>query len=67
MEHRTISIDVDDETHTAAYELEQGIVTVITSNGRKSAKTGASPPEIVARMLLRELIAVETMRREGII
>jgi hypothetical protein len=67
MEHRTISIDADDETHSADYELEQGIVTVITSHGRKSAPAGTSPPEIVARMLLRELLAVETMRREGII
>ena len=49
------------------YELKRGIVTVRTDIGTRSVPMGNSPPDVVARMLLRELIQVEMLRREGIV
>jgi hypothetical protein len=67
MAQATISVTVDGATYPAAYELKQGIVTVRAAIGTKSASLGNSSPSIVARMLLRELIEVEGLRRDGII
>ncbi len=67
MEHGIISIALDGTTYPATYEVKGGIITVRTDIGTKSTSVGNTPPEIVARMLLRELIVVERLRREGII
>ncbi len=67
MAHGTISITIDGTTYPAPYELKRGVVTVRTDIGTKSAPLGDSDPDTVARMLLRELIEIEKMRREGII
>lgn len=67
MAHATISVTIDGTTYPAAYELKQGVVTVRAAIGSKSASLGNSSPVIVARMLLRELIEVERLRRDGII
>ncbi len=67
MAHATISVTVDETTYPATYELKRGIVTVRTDIGTKSAPMGNSAPEIVARMLLRELIQIEKLRRQGMI
>ena len=67
MVQATISVTIDGMTYPAIYELKQGIVTVRTDIGSRSASVGNSPPDVVARMLLRELIEAERLRREGII
>ena len=67
MAQATISVTIEGTTYPAMYELKRGIVTVRTDIGTRSASMGNSPPDVVARMLLRELIQVETLRREGII
>ncbi len=67
MAHATISVTIDGTPYPATLELKRGIVTVRTDIGTKSAPMGNSPPDIIARMLLRELIQVERLRREGII
>ena len=67
MAQATISVTIEGMTYPAVYELKQGVVTVRTDTGSRSASVGNSPPEIVARMLLRKITQSETLRREGII
>ena len=67
MAYATTNVVIDGTTYPAGYELKGGTVTVRTDIGTKSASVGNSPPDIVARMLLRELIEAERLRREGII
>ena len=67
MAQATVSITIDGTIYPATYELKRGVVTVRTDIGTRSALMGTSPPDVVARMLLRELIEIEKLRREGII
>ena len=67
MAQATVSVTIEGTTYPATYELKRGVVTVRTDIGTRSALMGNSPPDVVARMLLRELIEVEKLRREGII
>ncbi len=67
MAQATVSITIDGVTYPATYELKRGVVTVQTDIGIRSAPMGNSSPDIIARMLLRELIEVERLRREAII
>ena len=67
MEHGIISITLDGTTYSASYELKRGIVTVRTDIGTRSATLDNSLPDIIARMLLREIIQSEKLRREGIL
>ena len=65
--HGTISVTTDEVTYSATYELKRGLVTVRADIGTRSRPLRNSPPDIIARMLLRELIQLEKLRREGII
>jgi hypothetical protein len=47
---------VDGKTYEATYEVAQGIVTVRTAKGMKATQVGGSPPEVLARMMLREMV-----------
>ena len=67
MEHGIISITLDETTYSASYELKRGVVTVRTDIGTRSATLDNSLPDIIARMLLREIVRSEKLRREGII
>ena len=67
MAQATISVTIEGTTYPAVYELKRGTITIRTDIGTRSARISNSPPDIVARMLLRELIQVEKLRREGII
>jgi hypothetical protein len=67
MAHATISVPIEGTTYPATYELKRGIVTVRTDIGTKSAPMANSPPDAVARILLRELIQLEMLRREGML
>jgi hypothetical protein len=67
MAQATISVTIDGTTYPATYELKGGIVTVRTDIGTKFALMGNNLPDIIARVLLRELIEIERLRRENII
>ena len=54
-------------TYPAVYELKRGTVTVRTNIGNRSAPLGNSLPDVVACVLLREIIQLEKLRRDGII
>ncbi len=53
------SIKREGKTHNAFYYVLQGIITVVSAWGDKSTQVGGSPPEVIARFLLRELIETE--------
>ena len=38
------------------YELERGIVTATCGTAQKSAHVGVTPPEVLAKILLREIL-----------
>jgi hypothetical protein len=42
---------------TCAYKVEDGVVTVKSIYGSKSTLVGGSPPEFLARRMLRELVS----------
>lgn len=52
---KEIEIQFESRTVKGSYYVESGIVTVSTWADRKSTQVGGSPPEIIARRLLREL------------
>ncbi len=66
MAYASISIVVEGTTYRAEYELKAGTITVRSEFGTKSAPLGNSPPDAVARMLLRELLEMEKLRRDGL-
>jgi hypothetical protein len=41
------------------YEVERDLVKVHSCHGSRSAQLGSTPPDILARMILRELIEEE--------
>jgi hypothetical protein len=55
MQHE-ISVEVDDKTYFGRYSVEQGLVTVHYMARQNVTQAGRSPPESIARMLLRELV-----------
>jgi hypothetical protein len=59
----TASIGIKGVTYSGWYETGRGIVTVHTSNGSKSARTFGTPPDVMAHMLLRELVTAEQSRK----
>ena len=65
--HGIISVTTDEVTYSAIYEVKRGLVTVKADIGTRSGPLRNGHPDIVARMLLRELIQLEKLRREGII
>ena len=51
-----ITIEMDGKQHHGFYRVESGVVTVTTLEGKNATQIGGSTVEIVARMLLRELV-----------
>ena len=61
---KEISIELDGQTYWGRMEIRPGgIVAVATLYGQKATQIGGSPAEIVARMLLRELVQAEKARK----
>ncbi len=65
--HGIISVTTDEVTYSATYELKRGLVTVRADIGTRSGPLRNGQPNNVARMLLRELIQLEKLRRDDII
>ena len=58
-----VEVQIDGKTYSGTYEVVSGgVVTVSTQYGRKSTQVGSSPPGVVARNLLRELVREEKAR-----
>ncbi len=52
----TVTVAHQGKTYMATWHVEKGVITVSTASGRKSTQLGDSPPESLARMMLREAI-----------
>jgi hypothetical protein len=57
-----IQIEIQGKKYRGHMEVLRDVVTVSTSYGTKSTHIGASPAEVAARMLLRELVQAEKQR-----
>jgi hypothetical protein len=62
-----VEVQIDGKTYSGTYEVVSGVVTVSTPYGRKSTQVGSSPPRVVARSLLRDLVREETARPDPMI
>jgi hypothetical protein len=58
-----VSIAVGDRMIRGWYLSRRGMVTVTSEFGEKTTRIGAMPPEGLARVMLRELLADDEQRR----
>jgi hypothetical protein len=58
------SVDVDGTVHEAEYTVGSKVVTVLSAYGSASTQIGGLSAEMVARMLLREIVAGAKARGE---
>ena len=60
MSKSEVSVEIDGKTYTGTVTVSKGhLISVSTSFGTKSTLIGGSPPEAIAKMLLRELVKEE--------
>ncbi|HWI05560.1 MAG TPA: hypothetical protein VNT52_17270 [Acidimicrobiales bacterium] len=67
MSRSEITVEIDGQTFSGSYEVARGIITVSTAYGRKSTQVGSTPPDTLARILLRELVQAEKGRKDSMI
>jgi hypothetical protein len=53
---KRVTVTIDGVTHEGMYFIQNYMVHVLSSFGAKATQVGGSPPEMVARMLLSELV-----------
>lgn len=51
-----VEIDVEGKKYRGYYRVEDGVLTVSTVAGRKSTQLGRLPEQLLAELLLRELV-----------
>lgn len=52
----TVIFKQDKEFHTASWTVEKGVLTVWNDKTRKSTLLGEFAPEILARLVLRQMV-----------
>ena len=52
----TVTVEHQGKPYTASWRVEKGVITVSTDSGSQSFQLGDSPPESLARMMLRAAI-----------
>jgi len=55
--HTEITFRVNRKLRTGSFFVEDGMVTAYYEDGSQTTQLGGSPAEVVARMLIREMIA----------
>ena len=53
---REVSIEYKGKNYRATYTVEKKLITVGTLYGSKTTQVGNSPPELLAHIMLRELV-----------
>ena len=62
----TVEVMHRGETYRAAYSVKQGRVHILTPLGNVAAKpVGDSPPQVTARLMLKELLHERDAKKEG--
>jgi hypothetical protein len=51
-----VAVEIGDIIYEGAYYVQESVVHVQSSFGSKSTQLGGSPPRMIARMLLSELV-----------
>lgn len=51
-----VTVERNGKQYSAAYTLEKGVITVRTVYARKSTQLGSSSPEVLAKLILSEMI-----------
>ena len=52
-----VEVEVDGKLYRGRYQVDRGIIAVSMMDGRRKAtQVGGSPPEVLARILLCELV-----------
>jgi hypothetical protein len=51
-----VTVEVGGRTYTGSYEVSGRVITVRTAHGSRATQVGGTPPDTMAKMLLRELI-----------
>jgi hypothetical protein len=57
-----IEIDFGGKTHRITYAVSKGLITVWSGFDSKSTQLGNSPPEVLARMMGKELLQDATRK-----
>ena len=57
---RTVSVTIHGATYEGTYYLQGSTVYVQSSFGAKASQVGKWPPEVIAKMLLSELVRAST-------
>ena len=57
LEHHAAWIEFEGRRVTGTYVVWNGFITVTSEAGIKQAELGRLPPDVLARLLLRELMA----------
>jgi hypothetical protein len=53
---KSVTVTIDGVTHHGTYYVQGSVVHVRCSLGEKITEVGTSPPEVIARLLLSELV-----------
>ena len=60
-----LEVEFEGKTYRVTYSVENGMITVRTTFDSKPAVVGASPPEVLARIMARELLV--DAKRKGLL
>ena len=50
-----ISVEVNGKTYNGTYKVKKGVITVSSALSHSSTHLGGTPPEALAKILLREM------------
>lgn len=53
---REVAIERNGKTHTGHYEVTRGVITVTFGFKTKTTQVGGTPVEVLAKMLLSEMV-----------
>ena len=59
----TVQVEFEGKIYSVSYKVERGLIHVSTAFGSKDTQVGNSPPESLARLMGRELLAEAKDRR----
>jgi hypothetical protein len=52
----TVTVERAGRTYSGTWRVERGLITVTTAHGQKTTQLGDSPAEVLARIMLGELV-----------
>jgi hypothetical protein len=65
MTQTQVMLQIKGRVYRGRFEVSRDLVTVHATHGTKSAHVGTSPVEVIARILLWELVQAEMKRKDS--